>query len=187
MAPSVQVAPQPDPAPTFKGTKTVPTESSASSIAPKAPLKASGLLDSLYASEELTPALGRVYPEIQLRDVLRHEKADEILRDIAIIISRRGVVFFKNQDLTAEEQKYITNRLGHLTGKPPSSGLHVHPVFNAEREGEEQVVDEKGTLNKDNEISVISSNLLRSLKVGPRNGADEWHSDISFEWGYIVG
>ncbi|KAI3617034.1 hypothetical protein CBS9595_002943 [Malassezia furfur] len=181
MAPSVQVASQPNPTLTSKGIQTVPTESSASSIAPKAPLKASGLLDSLYASEELTPALGRLYPEIQLRDVLHHEKADELLRDIAIIISRRGVVFFKNQDLTAEEQKYITNRLGHLTGKPASSGLHVHPVFNAEREGKDQVVDDKGTTNKDNEISVISSNLLRSLQVGPRTGANEWHSDISFE------
>ena len=181
MAPSVQVSPQPNPTPTSKGTQPVPALPSASSIAPKAPLKASGLLDSLYASDELTPALGRVYPEIQLRDVLRHEKADELLRDIAIVISRRGVVFFKNQDLSPEEQKYITNRLGHLTGKPASSGLHVHPVFNAEREGKDQVVDEKGTSNKDNEISVISSNLQRSLQIGPRTGANEWHSDISFE------
>ena len=181
MAPSVQVSPQPNPTPTSKGTQPVPALPSASSIAPKAPLKASGLLDSLYASDELTPALGRVYPEIQLRDVLRHEKADELLRDIAIVISRRGVVFFKNQDLSPEEQKYITNRLGHLTGKPASSGLHVHPVFNAEREGKDQVVDEKGTSNKDNEISVISSNLHRSLEVAPRSGADEWHSDIAFE------
>ena len=34
----------------------------ASAIAPKEPLRVSGLLDSLYEFDELTPALGRTYP-----------------------------------------------------------------------------------------------------------------------------
>ena len=186
MAPAVQIAPRVDEttAPTkdiknaVKDAKIPQTESS---IAPRAPLQASGLLDSLYEFDELTPVMGRTYPTLQLRDLVNHEKADELIRDLAIVISRRGVVFFKNQDLTADEQKFLTNRLGHLTGKPASSGLHIHPVFNAERGGRDQVVDEKGTANKDNEISVISSNLHRSLEVAPRSGADEWHSDIAFE------
>ncbi|WFD45258.1 hypothetical protein MPSI1_003940 [Malassezia psittaci] len=155
--------------------------STASSIRPKAPLKASGMLDELYTYEELTPAIGRVYTDLQLAEVLSHTKADEILRDIAITISRRGVVFFKEQELSPDQQKYITDRLGHLTGKPASSGLHIHPVFNAERTGQDQIVDAKGTTNNDNEISVISSNIQAALSIGPRNGADEWHSDISFE------
>ena len=71
----------------------------ASAIAPKEPLRVSGLLDRLYEFDELTPALGRTYPTLQLRDLLHHEKADELIRDLAIVISRRGVVFFKNQDL----------------------------------------------------------------------------------------
>ena len=73
----------------------------------------------------------------------------------------------------------MTNRLGVLAGKPATSGLHIHPVWNAERDGLQ--VDEKGTKNFDNEISVISSNLNRALDVVPRSGADEWHSDIVFE------
>ena len=186
MAPAVQIAPRVDEttAPTkdiknaVKDAKIPQTESS---IEPRAPLQVSGLLDSLYEFDELTPVMGRTYPTLQLRDLVNHEKADELIRDLAIVISRRGVVFFKNQDLTADEQKFLTNRLGHLTGKPASSGLHIHPVFNAERGGKDQVVDEKGTANKDNEISVISSNLHRSLEVAPRSGADEWHSDIAFE------
>ena len=153
----------------------------ASAIAPKEPLRVSGLLDRLYEFDELTPALGRTYPTLQLRDLLHHEKADELIRDLAIVISRRGVVFFKNQDLSPHEQKFVTDRLGHVTGKPASSGLHIHPVYNAERQGKDQVVDENGTQNKDNEISVISSNLHRSLDVAPRSSADEWHSDIAFE------
>lgn len=164
-----------------KGVSATSVPSGSSAIAPKAPLKRTGILDALYPYEELTPNIGRVYPTLQLSDVLKHPKADEIIRDIAITISRRGVVFFKNQELTPEEQKYFTDRLGHVTGKPSSSGLHIHPVYNAERTSHESVVDAKGTRNTDNEISVISSVLQNSLNVGPRSGADEWHSDVTFE------
>lgn len=185
MAPAAEVLPSfegSSPAPTKGAKVAAPTAPKTdSSIGPRAPLQVSGLLDSLYEFDELTPGLGRTYPTLQLRDLVHHEKADELIRDLAIIISRRGVVFFKNQDLSPEDQKFVTDRLGHLTGKPASSGLHIHPVYNAEREGKDQIVDEKGTSNKDNEISVISSNLHRQLDVGPRSGADEWHSDIAFE------
>lgn len=185
MAPTAQVAtPIGNTAvqtPLVKGVNAVAAPHGSSTIAPRAPLKRTGILDNNYEFEELTPNIGRVYPTLQLRDVLNHEKADELIRDIAITISRRGVVFFKSQDLTPEEQKYFTDRLGHVTGKPSSSGLHIHPVYNAERDNTESIVDSKGTRNTDNEISVISSVLQNSLKVGPRSGADEWHSDVTFE------
>ncbi|WFD18509.1 hypothetical protein MCAP1_000713 [Malassezia caprae] len=154
---------------------------SASSIPIRAPLQTTGILDSQYKFEELTPAIGRLYPTLQLKDIIRNDKADELIRDLAITISRRGVVFFKSQDLSPEDQKFLTNRLGQVTGKPESSGLHIHPVYNSERQSNDSVVDEKGTKNTDLEISVISSNLFRSLGVPPRSGADEWHSDITFE------
>lgn len=158
-----------------------------SSIEPRAPLQPTGLLDSLFESDELTPAIGRVYPTIQLKDIVHHEKSDELIRDLAITISRRGVVFFKNQNLSPEDQKFLTNCLGHLTGKPPTSGLHVHPLFNADRTGSHQVVDDKGTTNKDNEISIISSEINRSVgprsldKIRKRSDVWEWHTDIAFE------
>ena len=97
-------------------------------------------------------------------------------------VARRGVVFFRNQDITPEEQKALTDRLGRLTGKPAESTLHIHPVTNAERDSDHVPVDENGTPNKDNEISVISSRLRRDLYVGFRTNAKrEWHSDITFE------
>ncbi|PKI85038.1 hypothetical protein MVES1_000799 [Malassezia vespertilionis] len=145
------------------------------------PLKLSGILDELYESEESTPAIGRTYPTLQLRDLIYHEKADELIRELAIIISRRGVVFFKNQDISPEEQKFVTDRLGRLSGKPSSSNLHVHPVYNASRNTKDQVVDGNGTRNTDNEISVISSNINRDLEFTYKSGADEWHTDIAFE------
>lgn len=181
MAPAVQVSSQ-------ENGKTVVTKGgqanipdTESSIPIRAPLKTTGILDGQYKFEELTPAIGRVYPTAQLKDIIHNEKADELIRDLAITISRRGVVFFKGQDLSPEDQKYLTDRLGHLTGKPATSGLHIHPVYNSQRESQDSVVDDKGTRNNDLEISVISSNLHRSLGVAPRSGADEWHSDITFE------
>ena len=145
------------------------------------PLQLSGILDK-YKHFEVTPVIGREFPELQIRDLLKAENSDDLLRELAIIISRRGVVFFRAQDLTPEEQKHFTERLGKLTGKPESSGLHIHPIINAERDGEHQVVDEFGNVNKDDTISVISSKFRKAAYHEYRkSGADEWHSDITFE------
>jgi hypothetical protein len=37
------------------------------------------------------------------------------------IVSQRGVVFFRNQDIGIEDQKILGQKLGELTGKPESS------------------------------------------------------------------
>jgi hypothetical protein len=37
-------------------------------------------------------------------------------------------VFFRNQDITIDQQKALGTRLGELSGKPASSKLHVHPL-----------------------------------------------------------
>ena len=60
------------------------------------------------------------------------------------IVSQRGVVFFRDQDINIEEQKLLGTKLGELTGKPTSSKLHVHPI-----------TEESSELG--DEISVISS------------------------------
>jgi alpha-ketoglutarate-dependent taurine dioxygenase len=36
-------------------------------------------------------------------------------------VSQRGVVFFRNQSLTVDEQKILGQKLGELTGKPETS------------------------------------------------------------------
>ena len=163
MAPPVDVL-QPEPA-------LEKTESASLAAVQPQPLHTTGLLDSLFEPDDLTPVIGRSYPTLQLRDVLRHDRSDELLRDLAIVISRRNVV------TPEEQQKEFTSRLGQLSGKPRTSGLHVHPALNADRE----VNLDDGQRNRDNEISVIDSKVLDSLDIGPRSGADEWHSDISFE------
>ncbi|KIV86011.1 hypothetical protein PV11_01654 [Exophiala sideris] len=142
------------------------------------PLKKSGVLDSAFEFEDVTPVIGREYPTTNIvDDLLESSNADELLRDLAITISERGVVFFRKQDnLSNELQKKFIQRLGELSGKPPTSTLHIHPVLN----------DSSEFGVGDNEISTISSVQRKKLfGVAPANkrryDAAQWHSDIQFE------
>ncbi|KAK3492763.1 uncharacterized protein B0T23DRAFT_149005 [Neurospora hispaniola] len=149
----------------------------------KEPLELSGALEQ-FENFEVTPVIGREYVNVDLVEWLRAPNSDKLLRDLAITISQRGVVFFRKQDkLTDDLQKELVDRLGKLAGKPATSGLHIHPISNASRE--------HGV--EDNEISVISSAQAKSLykdkylfkgfgvNSGRQSAKDQWHSDITFE------
>ncbi|KAJ5246268.1 hypothetical protein N7468_001251 [Penicillium chermesinum] len=166
MAPSIAEA----------ATSIVPVvESKLSTKSEREPLQLSGALNS-YESFDVTPIIGREFPNANLKDLLRAPNSDELLRDLAITISQRGVVFFRKQDdLDDNLQKELIQRLGELSGKPSTSGLHIHPVANSGRE--------HGV--KDDEISVISSQgrekLYTSRNKRKQSSRREWHSDITFE------
>jgi hypothetical protein len=50
-----------------------------------APLKKSGALDAAFTFDELTPAIGREYPNAKIvEDILNASNADDLLRDLAI-------------------------------------------------------------------------------------------------------
>lgn len=85
------------------------------------PLKYSGALDE-YESFDVTNVIGREYPKASLLDIL---KSDEKIRDLAITVSQRGVVFFRNQDLSIDDQKVLGQKLGELTGKPETSKVCI--------------------------------------------------------------
>ncbi|ETN40932.1 uncharacterized protein HMPREF1541_05212 [Cyphellophora europaea CBS 101466] len=142
------------------------------------PLKYSGTLDR-YEYFDVTKIIGREFPTLQLSSILHSEEA---IRDLAILVSQRGVVFFRNQDLTIEDQKVLGQQLGRLTGKPATSGLHRHALFNSKRGLK---VDENGKL--DDEVSIINSDQFRHLygeRYSPRSqllASEGWHADITFE------
>ncbi|KAE8359233.1 putative alpha-ketoglutarate-dependent sulfonate dioxygenase [Aspergillus caelatus] len=141
----------------------------------RVPMKLSGALDA-FESFDVTPVIGREYPNANLKDFLCAPNSDALLRDLAITISQRGVVFFRKQDgLTDALQKELAQRLGELSGKPKTSGLHIHPVANSRRE----------ISVKDDEISVINSmegkKLYKSRVIRHQTARKEWHSDITFE------
>ncbi|EWC45646.1 hypothetical protein DRE_05207 [Drechslerella stenobrocha 248] len=140
------------------------------------PIRVKGFLEK-FKFEDITPVIGTEFPEVNIvDDIINAPNTDELLRDLAITISERGVVFFRAQDnLTNDIQKHFINRLGQLAGKPTESTLHIHPVLNDERE----------LGGSDPEISTISSVQRKTLYRKPaetfRNKAAVWHSDISFE------
>lgn len=81
------------------------------------PLNYTGSLDE-YEYFDVTNVIGREYPKANLLEIL---KSNEKIRDLAITVSERGVVFFRNQDISIEEQKILGQKLGELTGKPETS------------------------------------------------------------------
>ncbi|CAD0112547.1 unnamed protein product [Aureobasidium uvarum] len=142
------------------------------------PLKQSGVLEQ-FKYEDTTPTIGREFLNVNIvDDLLNAPNADELVRDLAITISERGVVFFRKQDnLTNALQKQLNHKLGQLSGKPATSTLHIHPILN---NSSEFGVD-------DAEISTISSLQRKSLfrendtRNKRRYDAAQWHSDIQFE------
>ncbi|CAI4212655.1 unnamed protein product [Parascedosporium putredinis] len=128
---------------------------------------------------DTTNVIGREYPTLQLSEIL-HD--DDKIRDLAILVSQRGVLFFRNQDLSIEDQKLLGQRLGELTGKPESSKLHRHALSNSKRG---IAVDDKGKL--DDEVSVISSEQNRKFyqdrysATSRKLASKGWHADITFE------
>ncbi|KAF7549470.1 hypothetical protein G7Z17_g6351 [Cylindrodendrum hubeiense] len=143
------------------------------------PLKPSGALKD-FESFDVTPAIGREFPKANLVDWLNAPNADELIRDLAITISQRGVVFFRAQDnLTNDLQKKLILKLGELTGRPSTSTLHIHPLLNSERD----------LGGEDLEVSTISSkqhakfyrNTSDDGVVVTRRDNELWHSDIAFE------
>lgn len=151
-------------------------------IAARQPLEYRGKLDE-FNSFDVTPVIGREFPDAKLVDWLQAPNSDELLRDLAVTISQRGVVFFRAQDgLTNELQKELAQRLGELSGKPSTSKLHIHPVSNSQRE----------LGGKDDEISVISSEqgkkiykksfgFITGIQDKKQSAKEGWHSDITFE------
>jgi alpha-ketoglutarate-dependent taurine dioxygenase len=142
-----------------------------------APLTYSGTLDN-YESFDSTNVIGREFPKLQLTEIL-HDDAK--IRDLAILVSQRGVVFFRNQDISIDDQKILGQKLGELTGKPATSKLRKHALSNSKRG---IAVDENGKL--DDEVSVISSEQNRKLYQGrffgsKRLASEGWHADITFE------
>jgi hypothetical protein len=94
------------------------------------PMRYSGSLDHLEFFE-MSPIIGREYTTATIKDILLAENAEQQIRDLAVVISERGVCFFRapQDDLSVEEQKRFTDLLGKLSGRPKENGLHVHPIY----------------------------------------------------------
>ncbi|KAB8302846.1 hypothetical protein EYC80_006182 [Monilinia laxa] len=136
-------------------------------------VKSTGVLDQ-FESFDVTPVIGREFSNVNLVEWLKAPNSDELL------LSQRGVVFFRSQDdLTPDLQKELIQRIGLLSGKPATSGLHIHPVLNPEREGYRVTDPEISTID-----SVLNKKIYNKTRFDRANGlqnSSKWHSDIAFE------
>ncbi|KAE8445403.1 hypothetical protein EG329_013416 [Mollisiaceae sp. DMI_Dod_QoI] len=141
------------------------------------PLKYSGTLDA-YENFDVTSVIGREFPKLQLSQIVDD---DAKIRDLAITVSQRGVVFFRNQDIGNKSLKVLALKLAHLSGAPKEAGLYRHPLSNYKQD---YAIDEEGA--QDDEISLISSEQRRGWwkdKYGHTKvlASGGWHSDFTFE------
>jgi alpha-ketoglutarate-dependent taurine dioxygenase len=151
------------------------------------PLKPTGALDK-YDYFEVTPCIGRQYTNLSLRDMLNAPNSDELIRELAIVVSIRGVVFLRDQELTLEEQKTIVKKMGWLTCRDKDAGLHIHPSVRGKTE---LIVHEEA--QNDPEAFLISNRLWKVMfdqavaknkqeeimMKKNRNGAMHWHTEYT--------
>jgi len=145
------------------------------------PLTLGGALDN-YEHFDVTPIIGREFPTANLVEWLDAPNADELIRDLAITISQRGVVFFRAQDnLTNDLQKKLILRLGELTGRPSTSGLHIHPVLNSDRDlgGEDPEISTISSVQNDKYYRKAFNHGKE--QITKKQNSAQWHSDIAFE------
>lgn len=79
------------------------------------PLAYTGLLDS-YSRNDLTPTIGTEYEGLQIVDLLAAKNSDAIIRDLAVTVSQRGVLFLRNQDVTPVQMRELMERISQLAG-----------------------------------------------------------------------
>ncbi|KAL4777173.1 hypothetical protein BDW60DRAFT_212857 [Aspergillus nidulans var. acristatus] len=141
------------------------------------PQRLTGAL-SQFRYIESTPALGREYTDLQLSSILEN---DEMVRDLAITASERGVLLFNDQNITPFELKRLVVKLGKLTGNPPEAGLH-RSAFPSQIHSHLDIPEVE-----DPDIFIISSvtqkkSLADALPTGGRKFASwGWHTDESYE------
>lgn len=79
------------------------------------PLSYTGSLDS-YSHSDLTTVIGTEYEGLQVVDLLSAKNSDALIRDLAVTVSQRGVVFLRNQDVTPQQMRELMERITVLAG-----------------------------------------------------------------------
>ncbi|ORX36063.1 hypothetical protein BD324DRAFT_630031 [Kockovaella imperatae] len=156
-----------------------PSEASSGRSRLTAPMQYQGLLDK-YESFELTPSLGREFKDLQLTDLLKAPNSDALLADLAVLISRRGVVFLRDQNISSEDMMELSKRLADATQRPRESTLSIHPL---ESDTAPEIM--VGGNPKTTDISASrqrkSGGISRFYDDVSRWASQAFHTDISFE------
>ncbi|KAF5314818.1 hypothetical protein D9758_012152 [Tetrapyrgos nigripes] len=137
-----------------------------------------------------TPVIGTELDGIDLRQLSEAQK-DEL----ALLVAERGVVFFRDQDLTIHEQLDLARHFGplhkHATTPIPKNGLEeVHIVYNDSSRRPDSSAFSKLELWHSDVTYEIQPPSITSLKVitGPEYGGDTlWSSGYALYSGLSPG
>ncbi|TPX33833.1 hypothetical protein SmJEL517_g03326 [Synchytrium microbalum] len=134
---------------------------------------------SLYAAAgvklvNLTPDIGTEIVGLQLKDL-----NDQQAEDLALLIAERGVVFFRSQDLSVEEQRRLGLRWGKLHDRVPGVGPSaandvqvIHVDQNSVRAPDSWHQDHSA----DEEPATITFLVIRDLPEDEVGGDTQWAS-----------
>ena len=73
----------------------------------------SGSLDK-YKHQDLTPVIGREFEGLQVTKLLTAD--EQVIKDLAVTISERGVIFLRNQDVTPQQMKELMESITEAAG-----------------------------------------------------------------------
>lgn len=152
------------------------------------PIQRNKTLD-IYDSFEVTPVIGHEFASNAQLSKIVHD--DDQVQDLAVLVSQRGVVFFRGQDINLADQKTLGRKLGkvgvtciqltialwesHRVGSAYPShhrggctqGRSNLSVCNSPYPADHRISSERRTLFNRRDQSKLAS-------IG-------WHSDITFE------
>ncbi|KAJ3177063.1 hypothetical protein HDU85_006430 [Gaertneriomyces sp. JEL0708] len=114
----------------------------------KADPEKKSLFDAVTKRIDLSPVIGTELHGIQLSQLTDQQK-----EDLARLVSERGVVFFRDQDITLGQQQELGKSWGPL---------HVHPIG--------RTTDPKE-----------DAQIFNTTKESKYHAGEGWHTDISFE------
>lgn len=76
-----------------------------------------------YKHQDLTPVIGREFEGLQVTELLKSNA--QLINDLAVTISERGVVFLRDQDVTPQQMKELMERISEAAGCVRSNfGFH---------------------------------------------------------------
>lgn len=128
--------------------------------------------------EDLTESIGTLLSNVQLA-TLSAQQLDEL----ALLVSERGVVFFRDQDLTTEQQVRLFEHYGELDKHPAQKGQR-HVNIGASNDDFREILNftpwPQGDWHADTsfEINPPSYSLLRMEETPDVGGDTQWVRDF---------
>jgi sulfonate dioxygenase len=136
-------------------------------------------LFAVATPKDLTESIGTLLEGVQLSQL-----NDQQLDELALLVNERGVVFFRDQDLTTEQQVKLFEHYGTLD-KHPAQKDQKHVIIKGSTEDHREILKytpwPSGDFHADTsfEINPPSYSLLRMEEHPPVGGDTAWVSQMS--------